>query len=53
MDPDVLERFAPDITLELSAFETQTTQQLGRPGNAILLRKSLADSLQPDEHIIF
>jgi hypothetical protein len=53
LDPDVLARFAPEVAEKLKSFSEQTTQQLGRKANAILLRKSLANSLKSGEHIIF
>lgn len=53
LDPDVLKKHAPHVAEALEAFSEQTTQQLGRKANAILLRKSLADSLKSGEHIVF
>ncbi len=53
MDPKIMEKFMPSVGKALKDFADETTTQLGRKGDAILLRKSLADSLQPGEHIKF
>ena len=50
--PELMGRIRPDIQTILESFGTQTTRQLGRNADALLLRRNLVDTFSPAEALL-
>jgi hypothetical protein len=53
LPPEQLQLHAPDVAKALTEFGEQTSKQLGRKANVILLKESLVKSLDKMEHILY